>query len=197
MTIGKILIYLSYFSVLVPLAISLITGKFWSTEFMRIISILLVASAFSDATCYALAKMHISNLPVVNTYFVISFALLSIFYSILMKRSETVLLLTSVILSFYIGFSISSFGNWGNFHSLSTVIQSIALVFLGVCYCINLYKHLPTDNLLRFAPMWVNAAILLYYSFNLLLFITANYVLENTSAAIFTTFWAFTTSTTF
>lgn len=152
-------------------------------------SILLAVSAVSDATSYILAKMRISNLPVVNAYFIVSFALLLILYSMLLQRPKLAILLTGQVLLVY--FILTSLDTWGNFQSINTAIQSVALVFLGFLYYFDLYKQLPTDNLARFTPMWINAAIVCYYSFNLFLFLITNYLFENMSDGAALTFWSF------
>ncbi|HTH56938.1 MAG TPA: hypothetical protein VL728_12900 [Cyclobacteriaceae bacterium] len=140
-------------------------------------SILLIVSASSDAASYVLARMRISNLPVVNAYFIVSFALLLIFYSILMERRKVMILVIGQILLAY--FILNSLDRWGDFRSINIAMQSAVLVLLAHLYYFDLYKQLPTDNLARFAPMWLNAAILFYYSFNLFLFWVAEYVIVN------------------
>src|SRR5258708_21817758 len=69
LSIAKALVYVSYFSVLVPLFALIAKRNFWADTLIKLLCLLILISAFSDLASYVLAKFGISNLPVTNFYY--------------------------------------------------------------------------------------------------------------------------------
>src|ERR1041385_983625 len=63
-------------------------------------------------------------------------------------------------------------------------LSSLILLFLAIYYCIHLYKTRPTKDLFHFFPAWITAAVIYYFSLNLILFVSANYVFRNASTEV-------------
>jgi len=187
----KALLYISYFSIVVPIYFLLRSSHILRFRQYQLIGALLLASVIADTTGYILAKNEIPNLIVINLYFVASFVILSILYARLLKGGKTAI-------RAFIGLVICFFA-WSSLTQQSVVgIQSYVITLCGVLilgYALVYFDHLlhtsPATDLLKFPLFWLNSAITYYYGLNLFIFIFSTYIFENLKEDEIIAVWIF------
>lgn len=189
--ITKTLLYLSYFSVLIPLFF-LFGGKFSSTtKVIKALSLLLFVAGFADLMGYIVIKtMGSSNIIIDNIYFITTFYLLNYIYSLILKNKTLIyvglisytglLLLDSLFIE-----PITGLQTW------PLVLENAFLITYGMMGLIQLLKNPPEDDHQTSLYLWINLAVLFYFGMNLYLFITIDYILENKSTDIAMISWSF------
>jgi hypothetical protein len=53
-----------------------------------------------------------------------------------------------------------------------------------------MYRHIPTENLSRYFPVWINSAVSFYFSFGLFPFVVFEFVLNDETSIIPMTCWS-------
>jgi len=177
--ISTALIYVSYFSGVVPIYFLLRKKFVFKSALYRLFGVFLAISSLSDLISFLLAKSGVSNIPVGNIYLVVMFTVLSFMYSKLLTLSRSVIL--KIGIGCIIFFVVNSIYGQG-----LTTIQNYTLLLYGVMligYSLVYYDHLihtiPVRDILSFTPFWINSGIAYYFCFNLFIFIACTYVFEN------------------
>ena len=185
------LAYCSYLSVLVPLFILLRDFKqHVKIPFLIAFGSLLLAALISDFICYLMSKMDLSSIPIINIYFIVQFCLLSYMYSFILKNRGLIAFFVSAYLSFSLVNSLLV-EPFNQIQSWSDGVQSVLLMILAVTCHIQMLKNPSRDEQFNALVLWGNLGVLFYFSLNLYLFISSNYIFtfESTEKAMIT--WGF------
>lgn len=170
-------IYISLFSVLLPLFFWLSKKPLLKSQLLNSIGTLLIIAALSDVTNYIVVKAGTSNVAIVNFYFITEFLVITTIYSNLLKHRRKIFFVTAVafvcysiiITAFYQGMTTPQSWIW-------TVRTALIII-----YCIFHFSHIvknpPEENIFGYGPMWLNIAFMTYFFFNLVLFTLSNYIL--------------------
>lgn len=189
--IFKVLLYVSYSSIVVPLYFLFRTKDILKLRQYQLLGILFLVSAVADVAGYIMIKNQLSNHAVNNLYFLVSFVILSLMYMHLLcdvKHAIYSLIAASLCLFIWDTFCIQSIAG----------VQSYLLTFccvLSIGYSIIYYDHLldtiPAMNIMRLPFFWINTAVAYYFGLNLLLFVFSTYIFENLKDEEVLAVWAF------
>ncbi|MBA3683208.1 MAG: hypothetical protein H0W73_18890 [Bacteroidetes bacterium] len=78
-------------------------------------------------------------------------------------------------LAAYIDYKLNGLKSMDNF---STSLESIIFIFYSISFFYYALKNLIFENLLSTPLFWLNTAILIYFSGNLILFVFSNYMAQ-------------------
>ncbi|HET9056997.1 MAG TPA: hypothetical protein VFN30_09145 [Chitinophagaceae bacterium] len=184
------LIYISYFSACIPLFLTLSDVKKLKEPIIALLNILIFVAACSDLISYILIQKHQSSILVTNIYFIAQLLLLNYIFTLLLPNKKFVYTgaLLFVLFTFYISLNIQGFAEY---QSWTRTTGGVILLTYSVLYYRQLLITLPAQNISQYAPFWINTAVSLYFSFNLFLFIIANYVFTNLPADAGMLVWGF------
>ena len=189
--IFKVLLYISYFSIVVPIYCLLRKRHVLKLRQYQLFGVLLMVSLIADVVGYILILNQISNHAVNNIYFLVSFAVLSLMYARLLPDVK------QAIYSF-IGVACCIF-IWDTF-CIQTItgVQSYVITFcaiLSIGYALIYYDHLlnkrPALYIMQYPFFWINSAVIYYFGLNLFLFAFSNYIFENLKDEEVIAVWAF------
>ncbi len=184
------LMYTSYVSLLIPIYF-LFRGKpYFTDNILKALSLLFFVAVFSDMLGYILIKTGRPNISIDNGYFIIQFFLLSYIYSIFLKDKKLVYV-TLILFTGFVIFSTLFIQPFNEYQSWLRVVGGIALILYSlVCYIQELKD--PSENeRLNSLTLWVNMAILFYFSMNLYLFCTVDFILKNEGVDVAMLSWSF------
>lgn len=189
--IFKVLLYISYFSIVVPIYCLLRKRHVLKLRQYQLFGVLLMVSLIADVVGYILILNQISNHAVNNIYFLVSFAVLSLMYARLLPDVK------QAIYSF-IGVACCIF-IWDTF-CIQTItgVQSYVITFcaiLSIGYALIYYDHLlnkrPALYIMQYPFFWINSAVVYYFGLHLFLFAFSNYIFENLKDEEVIAVWAF------
>ncbi|GHN00522.1 hypothetical protein WSM22_20110 [Cytophagales bacterium WSM2-2] len=182
-------LYVSISSALLSVVFFFLTkGKGQS---VKVLLVLLFDALISDTANEIYFRSGYQGDLIGNTYFVTQFLIICQFYvlQLVEKRRE----IRSVMISFLVIciFHFTYNQSINEFQGLFRLLGSAIILYYAGYHCIHIYKTRPTKNLFQFFPAWFTAAIIYYFSLNLLLFVCANYVFKNASPEVGVIFWGF------
>ncbi|HEY9004854.1 MAG TPA: hypothetical protein VIM75_01905 [Ohtaekwangia sp.] len=189
--ISKALIYISYFSIVVPIYFLVRRKHVLKFRQYRLLGIFFLASVVTDIGSYILAKYQIANIFLINVYFIVSFGILSLMYARLLRNAKP------AIYSFFAFsaavFVIDTFCIHGIERMQNYVTTLCSVLALG--YAVVYYDHLlgTTDaqKIKRLPFFWINTAVAYYFGLNLVIFIFSTFVFENLHEDEVLTVWMF------
>ena len=191
LSIAKALVYVSYFSVLVPLFALIAKRNFWADTLMKLLCSLVLISAFSDIISYILSKFSISNLQVGNLYCLLSFIVISLIYRQFLKESRTMIAIITIL--FVVFFGIDSFflQKITTFQSYTRILASIICIGYAVLFYNRSNKTSPVNDPVRDSPFWINTAFWYYFTVNVFLFCASSFIFNEAPTNIAMVFWGF------
>jgi hypothetical protein len=179
-------------SVLFPLLAYLFKIKYASRR-IHIIGILVIVSALADFGGYFLHQEKHSNVMLINTYYVLLFFLLTWFYYeiVFIKSRRTMIWIgLAVYLQSLILITIFVQG-FSQFQTLLWLIIGIIMMVFSIEYFIYLISARPSVNLMNYTTMWINSGVLIYFGFNLFLYIMTTYVFTHMDLEARSVMWSF------
>jgi hypothetical protein len=190
--ISEIIRIASNFSVIFPLVAYLFKARYASRR-IHIIGVLCILSAVCDLIGFFIFREHKSTAHLFNVYYILLFFLLTWFYyEIVFIRSRRLMIwigLAVYIQSFIlITIYVQPFSEY---QTLLWVIIGIIMIVYSIEFFLYLMSARPSVNLLNYTTMWINSGILMYFSFNLFLFIISNYVFTHLDQEVSTVVWSF------
>jgi hypothetical protein len=188
--IAYILFYFSYFSILIPIFFLLGRKQNFKIILIRVLGILLFASALSDLGGYILISMGKSNILIANIYSVVQFFLLSIIYYLLLEKKKIVYI-ASILFSLFFILNASFIQPFNEFQSWPLVLESIIFIIFSIIYYGQMLKSKPLIDFVIFYRFWLNSALFLYFAFNLYIFALSNYIFKNMEAEVGIITWSF------
>lgn len=134
-------------------------------------------SAATEILAYVLIWLFSFNLPLLHVFTVIEFYLIvKIYQTALKEKNKDQFFKVSVI-----GFTIiaivyaSLSGNIMKMNDVVRVVESIYLTFLALYFFYHTLQTLEIRHLEHSSMFWINAAVLIYFSSNLFIFLLSNY----------------------
>jgi len=191
MPIAEILAYCSMFSVLIPIFFLLRKKQNFKNSIIKILGALLFVSLVSDLASLILFKLGgKSSTPIVNTFFITQFVLLSCVYYRLLKNKNLSYIAAILFLLFSV-LNIVFIQPFTEFQSWILTLGSIILMCYSIVYFLQLLDFPPTLNLFRHFSFWFNMAVFYYFGASFLVFISRNYVLQTQSLRFTNMVWGF------
>jgi hypothetical protein len=186
----KLLMYISYFSVFVPILIFLAKKQNFKAPFLRVLFILLIVSFLSDLIGYVVIKTGSSNIIINSIYFIVQFFLLSWFYSLLLNRKALIYIGSFLFTVFFIVNTVC-FQSINEYQGNMRLAGGVLLIIYAlVCYYQTIKGPL-TDDWLDDMKLWMNMGVLFYFFMTMYVFISANYIFKNESEDIAIMAWGF------
>lgn len=168
-----------------PLILSLINYKFLKKDLYPIFILCIVSTLVEIAApLLIIMQKEISTLSF--AYTLTEFTLISLFYSIFLKRYFSILakLINANILLFIV-FSISLTYSFSVSRSDQYARATESFVF--ICYCLAFFyciiKNLVFDDLLHSPAFWLNTGVLFYFLGNFTIFLFSNYIERHMSTS--------------
>lgn len=173
----NIFTYISIFSVLIPFTAGLARIKTFDNV-LKVLFFYVLLSILSDSSSLILANKGIHNYFVRNIYTVLECTCFAYIY--FNKFSST--RIKRIILRFY-GFYLALFiatfaykGNINTSDNILSTLEAIAIIIVGHIYTFMLFKSEEIDVLEDDSFFWINNAILIYFSANIILFLFYGYI---------------------
>jgi hypothetical protein len=182
----------SNLSVILPLLVYLSKFRYASRR-VHIIGVLVLVSGLCDLGGLILFQERQSTAILFNTYYALSFLLLSWFYyEVLFIKSRRVVVLIglAVYLQSFLLITIFVQGVF-EYQTLMWIITGIIMIIYSIAYFIYSLSTLATANTLYYSPVWINTGVLIYFILNLFLFILSNYVLTKLDPQMGMLIWSF------
>jgi hypothetical protein len=152
--------------------------------------LLLCIALLADVGGLLSYNLGLKGFLIPNVFFAIQFILLClIYYSLFINKK----LVGTILFSFPIAFIVYSLflQSIHEYQSLFITLESILLIVFAIRYCFQTFQILPTREIMKYFPMWVNMAVLFYFAFNLFLLASANYIFKNAPTEVAMVFWGF------
>jgi hypothetical protein len=182
----------SSISVVVPLIVYL-TRIRYATRRIHIIGAVIVLSALSDLAGMILFRQHISTVLLFNLYYAMLFFLLTWFYyEILFSNTRRVLVWVglAVYLQSFLLVSIYVQSIF-EYQTLLWVITAVIMIVYSIAYFFYSFSTIPASNIFGYTLIWINCAIMIYFSMNLFLFVMGNHVLTKLDPEMSLLVWSF------
>ncbi len=160
----------------IPFVTALVNLKKVKSFFIPLF-ILLIFNVIMELLNIIFSESGENNMYIYHCFTIVEFTLISLFYSFFFQQYFTPLLINLLIpvflLAAYIDYKVNGLESMDNY---STSIESIVFIFYSLSFFYYALKNLIFENLLATPVFWINTAILLYFSGNLILFIFSNYM---------------------
>jgi hypothetical protein len=173
----SIIKYTSALSVLIPFVLCLIKFKTLD-KILRVLFFYLILSIFSELVGYFLITKNIQNYLSRNLYTVLEFTCLaSIFYLRFNSKTIRKLILLFYFVFLFLVFYILVFKEFYNKRdNILTTFESSFFIFISYFYLFRLIKDMDNSIFLNSYFIWVNNAILIYFSAAFVLFLFIEYI---------------------
>lgn len=211
-----ILIYISRFSVLIPLAFLIARRNRFKFKSINLIGLLLIISGLTDLTTYLMGAKSLNTAYISNFYTPIEFLLLCLFYQELLPRYKNLISLSlGIFLLFFLVDSLF-IENLAVFQSYTLTFEGIVFFMLSLIYLVYYLRRLdspeaepiideeagsatlkstPNDEDIfssrNYAHFWLNSAVFFYFAMDIYLFSISRFVFTHESADTAMLFWGF------
>jgi hypothetical protein len=188
--IGLLSIYIIYLSELFPLVIACVNYKHIKGYLfpLFVFFILSVAIEFSG---YMLLKLKYDINLLFYGYTLIEFTTISLFYAMFFKTYFNSKLINYFTLFFIATSLICYRTNLTRADNITMIVEFIVLTGYSLFLFYYILKHLIYVDLLREPVFWINAAVLFYFSGDLVLFVFKDYIVNHYSER-YDLFWSIT-----
>jgi hypothetical protein len=179
-------------SVIFPLAFYLVKAGYASRR-IHLIGILTIVSAACDGAGLFLFQQGESTVFLVNTYYLAMFGILLLFYyEIVFIKSRRLMIWIGLAVYLQSFILITLYVQpFNQYQTLLWVITAIIMMVFGIEYFFYLLSARPAVNLMNYTTMWINSGILIYFAFNLFLFVITNHVFTNLDQESTQAVWSF------
>jgi hypothetical protein len=170
---------ISGFSIALPLAIGLIKLKSLGREFGLVFVFIIISFAVEIITDIMSINRH-NNLWLGNIFFLLE----CFFWSVIIRRwleTRKIRLFILIFLAAYLvfwGFTTFFVLDFYKFNSYARAIESFVFVFLS-CFLLIAVSTDTTQVIFKNPKFWFGSALLIYFSVNLIVFGTVNYISSN------------------
>lgn len=182
MTISQILVNISLISAILPIITATIYFK-RLTKTLKFAAIFFIVSGLFDLLLWALVYIKFlgerNNYPLLNLFVITSI----LFYGIIYYREfynqitkYTVLIMTIVTLSLVMVFSIRN-SIW-IYPSASITTLSILMIPISLLYFYQIFNRQEFIHIENQPLFWINSGVLIYFSFNVFLFMLLTRISE-------------------
>lgn len=193
MELYKILLYVSLVSVILPTILYVRTFRQLPRQ-THLVGVFVIVSLATDVVAFALMKSGKATILVNNIFDLCSFVLVSLFYVRLLANSKltSLFVVGSGIYGISLIYYTSSFGVFAS-HTPIWAINGAIVAMYGLLYFILLpsmiVQRLLDKNLYSYVV--INGSLLFYFTVTILLFVSANYFLNNADSETNMIVWSF------
>ncbi len=186
---ADLITYFSTASILLPILISIFRWQ-QINPLQRLIAYLAGITLIGELVILIAAYQLGNNLPFIHLFTVIQFIVLSQIF----KRGLVPFISSSIIqglVLFIIGLALVDaiwLNGIYNFNSYARPLASLILISLGLAFLYKTLSELKIRSLEREPLFWITVGVLLYFSGNLIIFISTNYVKISNQALL--TLWS-------
>jgi hypothetical protein len=190
--ISEIIRVASNLSVAFPLIVYLLKARY-ATKRVHIIGALVVISAICDLAGYIFLSRKQPTVVLFNAYYIIMFFLLLWFYyEIVFIKNRRVMVLIGLAVYLQSLILITIYVQpFSEYQTLLWIITGIIMIVFGIEYFLYLLSARPAVNLFNYTTMWINSGVLIYFVFNLFLFIITNYIFTRLDQDAASAVWSF------
>ncbi len=181
----RVLIYISIFSVLIPLSLAIVQWKTIPRE-IAALRWLLIAGLISDVTQRTLGILKQDNAWPGDIFMVIQFTILLYIFSLQFERKAIFIVLYSVAVSFC---TIVLILEKGAALIRSSALDGLVLITVSIAFFYKLLSELKVTHIHRLPILWIAFATLLYYSGNFFVFLARNYLEQDPKTLMFFWMW--------
>ena len=179
--------YASVLSVLIPIILLLVSNG--SSRLRKTVLILLLLSLLFDIGNRLYFYFGYKGYLILNIYTVVEFIVLCYLYSTLLKSTKIIII---YLVIFLVVFSMCTvfYQPINDFQNVPMVLESLAVITFSCIHFVDIYRDLPTENLVSYLPGWVNVSIFYYFAFDFFLFALSEYIFKNASPNVSLLLWA-------
>ena len=174
-------IYLNWLSILVPFFFGLFTLKYFDKD-LRLIFIFVCFGTFTEITTRLLIGIFDTKntMPILHIYGIISFTLLFLFYSYVLRGFVNQKIFKVLGTLFVIYWLINSIFIQSIFEypSLPSSLGDILIIILTITYFYKVMLEAKIEKLANEPLIWINTAMLIYYTGSLFVYVLYNVILE-------------------
>ncbi len=168
---------ISWLSPLLPLFQFLRTSKPRQLV-LRLIALLAGLGFLFDLIAYYLGSKGVNTYPIGNAFMLVQAILLLLVYKEALNISKAVTILLGSGYSIFYLINYFWIQDPFSINSYSIVVSSVLLTLASLLYFRSLLRRLPETFVHRIPMVWINIAVLIYYSGNLFLFMLYNYLMS-------------------
>lgn len=162
----------------IPVCIGALRFKTLSAR-QRVLFFLVVLSCLTELLSLLLARLRINNLFVLHFFTAAEFTLISLIYCLGLESRKAKLLVLSVLALFlcFVLYDSLFIDSLDSMDSAASAAESLLLIIYSLVFFFIILRRTEYSNLFDDPMFWFNAAVLIYFSGNLFLFIFSNYIL--------------------
>lgn len=172
----NLIVLFSGFSSIIPF-LAAIKNLRYLKKHLFVYFIIVLISLITELLNIILAKAGQSNLNFFRYYTIVEFLLISVFYITLFKSYfKPNLLYLIAILFLIISYLDYLFNGLMSMDNISSAIEAIIFIIYSLFFFYYVLKNLIFENIFLEPVFWINIAVLIYFSGNLILFVFSNYM---------------------
>ncbi len=171
--------FISAVSILLPLIAGLFRFKLSGNDF-RWLFIFFLISAITEFIAHSLKRNGVNNLWLGNIFFLLEYVFWSFIIAQWLHSKKIRLFIFIFLPAYFIIWCVTTFMvlDFYMFNSYARTIESLVFVFLS-CFLLIAVSTDTTQLIFKNPKFWFGSALLIYFSVNLIVFGTANYISSN------------------
>ena len=169
--------HFSALSVLIPLTLAFLQWRRLSRQ-LKVISLVLVFSAFTDAISFIFINYSISTFILFNILCLIQLTLFLYAFSLSSSNKALLVVIYSIFVIVYV-INFFRIDDPAVFDSASNATSSIILIILSIQYLYRLLNELREPHIYRLPMLWITFGIFAYNAGTLFLILATNYLLAS------------------
>jgi hypothetical protein len=171
----------------IPVIVATVVGV---TRFKRLlptlrgVAVLVICELFIEVLSRIVAAWQGTNLFILSIDTLLEFTLLAWVYRRALAPSTTSRWLGAVVVVFALGSLLTYLqpASFIRFNTLQRFVESLLVLSLTIQYFIKVIRELVIIRLERDPMFWVSVGLLVYFSSNVFIFISSNYVVQRSEA---------------
>lgn len=179
MSFGIVIMKYAWIVGALPLLIGLFKFKYLNYA-LKIIILHLFLGSLVEVASRIMMELEGNNLPLMHLYTVEEFLLIGLFYRYNLKGFVPTKWMNWIIIIF-ISYSVVNslfIRSIYEYNNLARGVESLVIIIFSVLYFMKVFNNLDISNLRREPMIWLNTALLFYFSSSLFLFIFSNITLK-------------------
>lgn len=187
---AKVTTHVSIFSAGLALLLMLIKWRSVKKRYFFFLGLLIIVSSPADLANLFLVANFRATTYLLNIQDIFQFSLLLLIYREFYLKSKKQISIAMYIC--YLGFeTINStfFQKFSDHQTWTWTVSGIILIGTSIGYCLDMLEKLDVENILTHSPVWINAAVMFYFSLSLYLLVSADFLIKNASIDTSDIFW--------
>jgi len=174
-----VLSQVSGYSILLPLTMGIFRLSTLRKELKTLLLFIFIAAAFELITIY-MASIEVESISLFPIYILIEFFFFVVIYRMVLVSDlwKRVILYSAIVFAILFVLNLFFFWESDKMSSYIRSLESILIIVFTLAYFYQAIENLLVPSLNQDPMFWVNTALLVYFSGNLIFFIISNYLLE-------------------